>query len=343
MSTSMAMDAADWDSIQMDATRFRIVSCGFEITRITCSQQTISSTGATTTVTNQFTQAPTLMLVEDTDHVLQAMATTINPNTTAPSQCATVTTAPGIANKSFPHSFSAGLLPKVWWLQACGLGTVFNAEVSFDVLKGGKVNLLSTSDTYKYHWTNPDTERWISPFITANYDTLGDETVRQTGFYSALPGQGSIVAAIQQNLATDVNRNLISVPCSHFIRVPPLYTELSAVTVTLELWIEYHMTVEWVPGRYLTTRALTGGDTSALAGNMIPFSEHRRMLLALAPGNLPPPSFQKDKKRKPDDQVVPSDWKPPKKFIPGSSKDQTDSAPLRKNVRYVELEDSDEE
>lgn len=344
MSTSMAMDAADWDAIQMEATRFRIVDCGFEITRITCSQQTITSSGATTTVTNQFTQAPTLMLVEDTDHVLQAMATTINPNTTAPSQCATVSTAPGIANKSFAHSFSAGVLPKVWWLQACGLGTVFDAEISFDILKGGKVNLLSTSDVHKYHWTNPDTERWVSPFNMGNYDTLNDETVRGTSFYSNNPGQGSITAAIQQNLATDVNRNLISIPCSHFIRVPPLYTQLGPVTVTLELWIEYSMTVEWVPGRYLTTRALTGGDGSALAGNMLPFAEHRRMMLALSAGNLPPPSAAKDKKRKIDDtQRVPMEWQPPKKYQPSTSKDQTDSAPLRKARRYVDVEESDDE
>lgn len=292
-STAMAMDAADWDEIQIGASRLRIVDCGFEIARITCSQQTVVAAAATTSVTNQFTQAPTLMLVKDDDHVLSGMATIDNPAIVGPSNCSSVMTKPGIANKAFVHSFMNGNLPKVTWLQACGAGTVFDPEISLDLLKGGHVHLLSTSDTYSYNWTDPDENRWLSPFQIGNSDTLIDETARNLNFYPGLAG-GSFTAAILQNVATDVNRNLISVPVNHFIRVPPLYTQLSAVVVTMELWIEYKMTVEWVPGRYLTTRALTGGDGSALAGNMIPFAEHRRMMLSFAPGNVPTPSLDRD-------------------------------------------------
>lgn len=292
-STAMAMDAADWDEIQIGASRLRIVDCGFEITRITCSQQTVTTAAATTTVTNQFTQAPTMMLVKDEDHVLAGMATIDNPVAIGPSACSSVMVKPGIANKSFPHSFTDGALPKVRWLQACGAGTIFDTEISFDLLKGGHVHLLSTSDTYKYHWTDPDSNRWLAPFQMGNVDTLVDETARNLSYYPGALG-GSFTAAILQNVATDVNRNLIAVPVNHFIRVPPLYTQLSAVVVTLEVWIEYSMTIEWVPGRYLTTRALTGGDGSALAGNMIPFAEHRRMMLAFSAGNTPPPTLDED-------------------------------------------------
>lgn len=292
-STAMAMDAADWDEIQIGASRLRIVDCGFEIVRLTCSQQTVTAAAATTTVTNQFTQAPTMMLVKDEDHVLAGMATIDNAAVIGPSACSTIMVKPGIANKSFPHSFAAGALPKITFLQVCGGGTTFDPEVSFDVLKGGHFDLLSTGETYKYHWTDPDGERWLAPFQMGNVNTLVDETARNVSYYPGALG-GSFTAAILENLATDVKRNLIPVPVNHFIRVPPLYTQLSAVVVTLELWIKYSMTIEWVPGRYLTTRALTGGDGSALAGNMIPFAEHRRMMLAFSAGNVPTPTLEDD-------------------------------------------------
>lgn len=349
--TAMAMDAADWDEIQIGASRFRIVDCGFTIKRITCSQQTIQSTGATTTVNNQFTQAPTLMMVKDTDHVLAGMGTINNPNVTAPSNCDSINSAPGLANKSFPHSFAGGLLPKVTWLQACGLGTVFDAEVSFDLLKGGEIHLLSTSDNYHYMWTNPDENRWQSPFLIGNQAGLNDETVRNQNFYYTAAPTISVTSAIQYNLGTDVNRNLISVPCAHFIRVPPLYSQLSALTVSLELWIEYSMTIEWVPGRYLTTRALTGGDTSALASNMIPFAEHRRIMLAYDNANPPAPTLRNrtderaPKRKEPDEpreQRVPEYRPRENNTKPRRSADQTDGRQIPRGVRYIDVETDEE-
>lgn len=366
------MDASEWDEIQIGASRFRIVDCGFEIARITCSQQTVTTAGSTTTVTNQFTQAPMFMLVKDTDHVLAGMATVNNPTITAPSNCASVNALPGLANKSFPHSFAAGQLPKVYWLQACGAGTVFDTEVSFDVMKGGDIKFLSTSDKYHYHWTNPDHERWQYPFQIGNAPGLNDETIRNTNYYVTVGTVGSVTAAIQQNVATDVNRNLIQVPCSHFIRVPPLYTQLGPVVVAMEVYIEYHMTVEWVPGRYLTTRALTGGDGSALAGNMIPYAEHRRMLMAFAAANEPLPTLRdvessnRGQKRKEtdDDARVPNvaGRRPAErrenvtidrpmtnaKVSNLKSMDATDGGQVqeqrvRRQVRYVEVEQSDED
>lgn len=291
-STAMAMDIADWDTITLGARMYRFKGCGFSIRRITCSQQQVSTVGASTTVTNQFTQAPCLMLVKDNSHELSSVATINNPTTTPPSVCSSIALTPGQANKSFPHSFAAGQLPNVWFLQPSGPGTTFQPETSFDIMKGGDVELLSTSDTYSYNWECKDHDRWLSPFVIGNGEVLNDESVRQTAQYDPTHG-ASLVAPILQNLATNVNRNLLDIPVTHLVRVPPLYTQLSAVTVTLELWIEYHMTVEWIPGRYLTTRYIGGNDVSCLAGNMLPFGTYRRNMLALAATNQPPPTKKK--------------------------------------------------
>ena len=42
-STTMAMDVADWDAIQIDAQRLRILDASFTLKKITCSQQTVQS------------------------------------------------------------------------------------------------------------------------------------------------------------------------------------------------------------------------------------------------------------------------------------------------------------
>lgn len=161
---------------------------------------------------------------------------------------------------------------------------------------------MSTSDTYSYMWTNPDT-RWMAPLLSTNSPDLQDETIRNLAFYA--PGsQGSITAAIQQNLGTNVNRNLLDIPTNHFIRVPPLHSIVGPEIVVLEVWIEYSMTVEWISGRYLTTRVLTGTDSSMLAGNFLPFPMYRRNILALSNENPPTPTVADDrgKKRKTDDE-----------------------------------------
>lgn len=357
LSTSMAMDASNWDEIQASCSKFRVVGCGFKVFRIQASQQLVGVAGGTSTVTNQFTQAPTLMMVKDWDHVLSDMSTTQDPTITAPSNCNTVNLVPGIANKSFAHSFTNGQLPKIFWLQPCSAGTSFSAETSFDIMKGGQIEWLSTSDHYHYHWENPDKNRWNGPMQLGNVGSfLNDETVRQLNYYGTSATQPSIVCAIQQNLATDVNRNLESIPCSHFIRVPPLYSQVGAVTVTLEIMIEYTMTIEWVPGNYLTTRTVTGGDGSMLAGNILPYTEYRRNMLAFAAGNIPPPSLRGDnRKRKSNDTPGKENKEPAAKAkpddnfnaigVPTSSrlrKDAVDGNIVRKQVRYIELADDEE-
>lgn len=323
-STSMAMDATDWDAIQMDCSSFRVKGCGFSIERITCSQQTVSSNSSTTQITNQFTQAPVIMMIKDLNHELATMGT-VQDTSGTPSDLYNVIAAPGNSNKSFPHSFSAGALPKVKWLQPCSAGTTnFNPEVSFDILKGGDIKLLSTSDTYSYHWENPDHHRWQMPMLAGNGDSLNDETVRHTDYY--LPaGSESITALIQQNLATNVNRNLLEIPCNHFLRVPPLYTQVDAVTVSMELWIKYHMEIEYFRGNYLTTRNVTGSDASCLAGNLLPLPQFRRPILAFAPSNVPGPTA---KRRKDTDQQVPNKKRP---------RDQTDGAAVSLIPKAVSL------
>lgn len=339
-STCMAMDASDWDEVQAAAQQLRIVDCGFRIIRVNCCQQTVNSVGSTTTVTNQFTQAPTMMLVKDHDHVLAQMATVGNTAGT-PANLFNVIGAPGQANRGFAANFSGGLLPSVKWLQVSGAGSTMDAEHGFDVMKGGDVVLMSTSDTYSYKWMNPDT-RWMMPLLSTNNPNLQDETIRNTAFY-APTFQGSIVAAIQQNLGTNVNRNLLDTPTNHFIRVPPLHSIIGPEIVVLELWIEYSMTVEWISGRYLTTRVLTGTDNSMLAGNFIPFPVYRRNILALSDGNPPPPtlaggSAEKSKKRKTEDEQRVPARKP-------QAPDYHDGAfsAIPKPKRYVAVDDDDEE
>lgn len=288
IATNMAPDASDWDEIQMSASRLRIHSCGFKIKRLTCSQQVVNSVGSTTTVTNQFTQIPTVMLVKDIDNTLATNGTIADTTAVQPSDCSTVFTTPGFANKSFPHSFAAGALPKVRWLQPSGPASTFNAETSFDVLKGAKIKLLQTGDKYEYMWVNKQ-KQWMSPFLVTNDDNLTDETVRNTNFYNP-SGTGSVTAAILDNLSTNVKRNMTDIPMAHFIRVPPLYTQVGPVTVSMEIWIEYSMTVEYVTGRYLTTRYIGGTDQSALPGNFLPLPEYRRTMLAFSAFNNPPPT-----------------------------------------------------
>lgn len=296
LNTNLAVDRANWDVIQLDGSRFRIIDCGFEIQSIQCSQQVVTASASTTQVTNQFTQAPKMMLVKDTDHTLASYGTVSDPSVVPIMDCGALHRQPGTANKSFVQSFSAGELPKVHWLIPCSAGTIsLNAETSFDLLKCGDVKWLTTGHTYKYLWTNPDPMRWF-PCLQMNNDQSLDDEQQVLTSYASPTSTTSVVSAIMQNLGTDVNRNLVDIPVTHVIRVPPLVTQIEHVTITIELLIEYRMTIEWIPGRYVTSRDILGGvNTSVLPTQMIPFPEFRRTLFAFGGSNFPAPTFKQAK------------------------------------------------
>lgn len=300
MNSAMSMDQSDWDEIQCGAARLRFVDCGFTIERMQCMQQTVSTISSTTTVTNQFTQAPAVMLFKDDDHSISTMATTGNPASTALMDLGTLHAAPGIANKAFPGSFNGGLLPNVHILQPCSAGTVnMNAETSFDLQKGGHVTYLQSGNKYTYKWTNPDMHRWMSPMLVGNNEfLLTDETTKQTGFYA--PNLfGTFLCAIMPNLATNVNRNLVDIPHSHMMRVPPSFNPSGPIIINMEMLVTYFMTIEWIPGRYLTSRYLLGNDLSILPTNYLPMPNYKRILLANGPENPVLPT-DKEKGKKSD-------------------------------------------
>lgn len=344
--TNMAMDASDWDMVQMSASRIRIVSCGFKIKDITCCQQTVSSVGSTTQVTNQFTDAPRILLIKDVDNVLAQNGTTNDPTANEPGNCNSIILAPGTAAKAFVHSMNAGLLPKVWWMQPSGVGSTFNAELSYDLLKAAEAMLIGRDDQYAYHWENPDKNRWNGPMALTNNDNYYDETVRNTFYYNPT-GTGSVATIIQQNLATDVNKNLTGIPMHHFIRVPPIYTAVGPVIINMVMFVEYEMTVEWQTGSYLTTRYIGGTDQSALAGNILPYPEFRRTMLAYAPANRPPPTVQRGGQKRPGQPPHDAGASGPKQKVKErgrdgdvNMRDQTDG---RRRRTVHEVEDSDED
>lgn len=285
--TNMAMDRSDWDAIQLQAARLRIAKCGFSIKEILCSQQQANSVGSTTTINNQFTQMPKIQLVIDDDHILSQIGTIFNPGTNTLSACQSIFVAPGTANKGYVQSYSAGALPKVWWIQPCTAGTTAaNADLTFNLLKEAHNKFISTGMEYNYEWTNTE-GRWMGPLELGNsISNLTDETTVNNNFYTT-GGSNSLTAALMENLATDVFLPMNNVPVSHFIRVPPLYSFVGPVTVLLMLMIEYHMEIEWIPGKYLTTRYTVGSDTSVLPTNMLPYPLYRRTMLAYSEVNPP--------------------------------------------------------
>lgn len=330
--TEMAMTQAEWDGIQAQCSKFRIAGCGFKIFDIQCGQQTVNVSGSTTTVTNQFTQLPKIMIVKDVDHILATMAT-ISPISDPLSNLFNVIVAPGNANSTFASSFATGQLPAVKWIQPCGLGTTFNAEHSFEVTKGGEVHFIGVGDEYNYHWENPDHDRWQSPLFTTNNPAGYDETIRNTLYYD-LTDVGSITNAIQQNLATDVNINLKSIPNHHFIRVPPQFNDIGPININLSIYVEYYMTIEWYTGNFITTRNLTGENASMLAGNFIPYPLYRRNMLALGPGAGPPPTLRDRTAGRGTVIVPPKHPQPPQK----RPRDQTDGFSIARGTRFVDVE-----
>lgn len=339
-STTMAVDIAEWDAIQLSCSKFRVKGCGFRIFDIAVSQNTATTVGGATTINNQFVSQPTIILVKDNDHILSSNGTISDVTTQPPSTVGNLLVAPGHANNGIPHTFSTGLLPQIQWLQPAALGTVsLDPETGFELLKGGDLRFMHPGDEYSYHWENPDKDRWLGPQITSNDPVLQDETQRNTGFYS--PGNpGSITAAIMQNLGTDVQQNLKAVPCGHFLRIPPLYTEIDAITVSMTFWVEYHMEIEWLSGKYLNTRNIAGSNSTVI-GQMLPFPVYKRNLLAYSATNPPLPTLQQQNKKKPDqdkrkasvDQSVPDRSKKPR--------DAVDGPPKRK--RYISVETDNEE
>lgn len=347
-STTQAMEAADWDTILCQASKFRIAECGFKIIHLQCCQQTVTSSGSTTTVTNQFTQAPKIFMVVDDDGVLGTNGTVFNTASVVPSQCANLIVAPGTANKDMAPDFNGGLLPSIHWLQPAAPGTTASAYTAYSMLNGGNVKILTTGDTYSYKWTNADTNVWIGTHNLSNSPFLEDETTRQLAIYGpATPG--SMTAALMYQLSTNVLRNLKHVPVGHYLRVPPCWTQLGPVIVNLDMYVEYFMTIEYMTGRYLGTRLLSGLDGSSLAGNFLPYPIFRRDVVALSTDNIPPPTLRGDdsRKRKRPEETAPGG--PSSKQPPAQPKQQdqhrrpTDQTDGRQRKRNALAYDSDVE
>lgn len=304
---NMALNQTDIDKIVMEAAKIRVAGCGYRIVRIAASQQECGTAGATTSITNNFTQVPSVMKFEDIGHDL-VESTCLNTQVSGADASAfqNILNLPGIANSvtggvappivSFPITFIQGLLPGVSFvlpLPSYGGATTTTPTApqsyNFELLNGGGISLLSSGSHDAYHWTN-ENPRWFS-LMTMYKDSkttapLNDMTL------VAVPNFGltNVVTSIMQNLATEVNHNHTHIPSMHLLRIPPLFNDAGPITLNMELWVEYSFEIDVIGGKFIQSRQVTlseagfppltvaWGQGSAVPTQLIPFPTFTRVM-----------------------------------------------------------------
>lgn len=284
-----AMTAADMDSITSSARAYRIKDAGFTIKRITATQTQASPSGSTTTITSQYVQQPSLILFKDVEHEMYSSTaaygiggtsvvtnaywecdggpgiggTAFVPPNSAVSSPEFGFTSPNsnvpYMTNDFATSFANGRLNQVKFQIPANTTQGAPHPNSLSLLNGGEVKVLSVGDTYSYTWHNK------SPiWYPCNASGLGS----QSGTASTILS-GSMepykFGQLARNLATEVVTNMIDKPHMHLVRVPPIFNLESVLVTDMELWIEYHCTVETKGGHYMLSRNRAALNTTTLA------------------------------------------------------------------------------
>lgn len=273
----MSMNTIDVDELQLQAKKYRLKSCGFTIKRVSASQMQVGTNASTTTITNQFTQVPMVMISKDVDHDL-CEQTTLASSTGEPQTWLNVYLAPGAHNlqsgviSCFPTTFANGTMPAVKYALASGAAPVPPTASDFDLMNGGEIEIVSAGGTYEYTWHNKN-PRWMS------FQTVFDVFDQSTNVVTQQALPQNLATVLLQNVATEVNMNQTDAPQMHLIRVPPLFNAAGPVNLNMELWIEYHFSIEVIGGRYLTGRNTTVAPSATVnQGNLLPYPNFYRTL-----------------------------------------------------------------
>lgn len=256
-----AMTQADLDTIASEARKYRIVSQGFRIVKFNVMQQQASFSTSTTQTNNSFVQAPCALIYVDDGYELFEQTFGEHPtglkfNTPiwgqnadgsnpigSNSQSATpadfVKIFAGFSNP--PNGTSGSLITVQFQLPSSVQMSINN----FDVMNGGKVEMLQTGQEFEYTWHNP-VNQWINP-NTGVLLTAPSVTINMIKDTTPLNAQ----------YATGIIENVWKSPVMHLIRMPPLQDALGNITISAEIWIEYHIEIEIETGRFLQSRNIT--------------------------------------------------------------------------------------
>lgn len=272
----MALTQAQRDMIIVGAKRMRVIDAGFEIKRIVAMQQETIPASAGTRVTNTFVQAPAAMVFQDTDNDMFEWTYDANEvfgAASTPIWQSSTTLGPKAPNNQGRSVFGIG----------AGGGTApllltqfipggFNPSGTtnpddFSLMNGGDITLVQSGEKFGYTWKNP-VAQWQSP--NQRRGTATEVLTGQPQFdWQPLTNAGALsasafpddIVSLYENIATELTQNVWNGPKMHLIRVPPLFNAAGAVNTIFELYVEYHMTVEWEDGRYLYGRGNQGTDS----------------------------------------------------------------------------------
>lgn len=270
--TRTSMTQANRDEILLSAKRFRCVGAGFKVKRLQCMYQQVTNNASTTSITNNFVQAPALMHFRDTEHEIyeNAFANTAtyptnngtrplpiwnintlftnSPNTTAPyaNPFSTMTlTADGVS----------GTMREVM----IGLDAFNFANVTvpsmLSLMHGGDIEWVPSGGEISGGWENP-----VSTWQTPQPDTAAN------GLYTTTTSFPANVIQLYENMATSITQ-LVAPPMMHLLRVPPLSDVVGAMIMHWELIVEYSSTWEWEGGRYVFGRSAAA--TGATMGTTV--------------------------------------------------------------------------
>lgn len=277
---NISMTPQDLTELYTSAKCYRIKEMGFTIKRISCVQQQAKVGAGTTDVTNSFVSAPVVMLFKDTNHEIYHgtydESASITIGTTSPIVLQEPTTNNGYQTP-FAATLADGSLRLTQYTLRAGFatGAGYPTANTFDLMWGGDIDLLQTGANYSHTWKN-DHERWFSPNRPTGAMNPGDEAEFLTTM-GAIPSPYQTVMSIANGIP-DLD---ITPPMMHLIRCPPVLDSLGPITVVVELWVEYHCTIEYMPGRYMQNRTANAGAQFNTA-NAVPFPTNNRMIFHAA-------------------------------------------------------------
>lgn len=254
------------------ANGYELLEQGFKITKMNVMQQAVVAAGAGNKVVNSFVSAPQIMIFKDTRHDIfeyVTLATAPDPNTPIWSLQNSSNSMDGIplvcpfANAPIrftevSNGTSGTLIETgIWQRGWVGGGGESPDPYFMDLMNGGDIELMSTGGSFSYSY-KPRKKFLFPPNIT-DIDN---------GFFSMM----NDTTFVWKNAATEVILNNPDPPMLHLIKVPPLSDNLGNINIAIELWIEYHSTWKFFPGRYHYTR----GQTSAAVSGSLPYFQNQR-------------------------------------------------------------------
>lgn len=259
-----SMTPANIDTIMLGAAKYRVKSQGFTIQRLNAMQMQVNNNASTTTVSTSFVQAPVALLHVDSGNEIYektfrnslALSPDAPPIGMDPVAYSNDATSSGNQPQPYMNPF-----PPLTGTALAGTGLLQEVKISnpsvvvgqdtptgFTLMNGGNVQMLATGEQFSHTWHNT-TKRWISPALSQSNAAPGAPTDLQIN--------ANIIrdtVRMMNNLASNIPEEETSFPTQHLIRVPPIANTLGNIIVHMELWITYHIEIEWVSGRYWYSR-----------------------------------------------------------------------------------------